>query len=57
MSVICPIMHGDGKLGHGQPRAQETNLAISKTLLETPRPSTDHVLTYPALQMSTYFLD
>ena len=39
---MCPIMRGDAKLGHGELRAQETNLASSRTLLETPRPSTDH---------------
>ena len=36
--MICPIMCEDAKFGHGQLRAEETIVAISKTLLETPSP-------------------
>ena len=41
--VICH-MCWDAKLGHGPPRAQETDLASSRTLLETLGPSADHDL-------------
>ena len=44
--MICPVTCGDAKLDHGQLRVQETNLASSRTLLETPRTSTDHVVQF-----------
>ena len=38
--MMRPVMCGDAKLN------QKTNLASSRTLLETPRRSTEHCFTY-----------
>ena len=49
--MMCPIMCGDAKLGHGQLRAPETNLASSRTLLEIPIvPQLDKCLKFMAFQ-------
>ena len=52
---MCPVMCGDAESGHGQLMVQETNLAISITLLETPRPSTDHDLMLSLCLTASHF--